>query len=741
MTRLPLRAATALVTLTLALSPLVPLPLSAQDSPAALVGEWQEFTRFGLSFAVPPGAEVTHDRDLPGEQTFAVSTMGTGRTGTRLGLRMMSAADLAQAPEPGTGAFDTWMSGTAQLPVTATGAVLDLGGRRFVVYAGSGASAAAAEGAEARILMLISQQAEADGGRLLIAAFSAGLDPADALALEGQFVTGLRAAAPDATPDEAPESTPESGAEAAPDSGATPDPAASESPEADSTAQEPAAPADPETDRPDLFALLDAAITDPAGVTPDGWQRHARFGLSFAMPAGDGAETFTSPDGDQFSAHWRDPATGAEIEAGLLRQIIPADLPSSPGVPGFIGLLSDWARSTVRDTGRVLTVGAQALRLYLVAGTPEDGVMQQGFYLVAPQPGEDGALLIAGGVWRGLPDTEGREGIAAMIASLAAEAAPEAPAPTPDETSTDDWTAVERFGMRFAVPPGAEVVQDTAAPTEMEYWVQQRDAAGQVLHEISLRIFTAADRARLDHTDPAAPGFADQLSRFSGMTVRATDETVTRDGLTYRLFRGADPGVTDLSAEPRRLLYLIADTPVGTGLSPWVLLYTAHQPAGSSDRFEAAFIDAFGGVPVLPDSAAAKEPGFAAAPPAAVPSATPVPPPVSPESQAWQDAARAQSVEAMLEYLARHPRGLHSGQARAWLRGQGIVPPDERRPEPAPDPRPVDAEALAWFTALRDNRAQDLWTYLKAWPRGHHADEARAMLHSLRATPEPVPEK
>lgn len=778
-----LRGSTALIALSVSLSLALPGMLVAQDSqPGAVAPEvaWQPLTRLGLAFEVPPGATVTDDSDTEGARYFAVSTMGADGIGARLGMRFLTADEMAEVPAPGTPEFAAYLGDLGSVPVSATGTVLALGGRQMLAYAGTG-SVAGPGGVqhEGRMLYLVSQSAEADGSTLLIAVFSAGVGGGVAAELEARFVTSLRPV----------EDQPEVETEAAPEDGAsaTPDAAPADAAAEVAAAEEPAA-ADAAAPQ---VADAGAAGTAPEPAAPVAADAPA------TPPAEPAAEVAAAPEPEPVATP---AANEVEILAGLAGIDLPEGMVVADAQRGDLSTDLYLAEAASPDTRRLLisagmltrSVSGQVGRMLHridalveteVGGQPVwvvHGIATQGLdnrratveqaipaQLVAPRFCVDGAPPYMLGIL-GSPGDEAR--IDALTAALQL-ALPEAAVPCGDEVVVEvraamnaqgpaaaeppapvipeGWVAHQRFGLSFAAPVGMVVRRERTEPDQMEYWLQLPNAEGSIAREISLRVFNPEARARLPHALPDEDGFAAMLSTFAGLPINATDERVTLGGQTMRVFRGSGTRTVAGTEFASRVTYLIAEAPGAQGLTPWIALQSIDYGADEDAAFEAAFIASLGGQAELPAPEPVEPQAEAAPPPAIVmppmPTVTPEPPArpaATAEALAWQAASASGTPEAVLAYLAQYPRGLHSGEARAWLHARDIIPPDERRPGPieppaAPAPR---VEADDWRMTLAENRVEAYWTYLKHWPDGAYVAEARLMLGRLLYVAPPVPE-
>lgn len=787
MTVFSLRGSTALIALSVSLSLALPGMLVAQDSqPGAVAPEaaWQPITRLGLAFEVPPGATVTDESDTEGARYFAVSTMGADGIGARLGMRFLTADEMAEVPAPGTPEFAAYLGDLGSVPVSATGTVMDLGGRQMLVYAGTG-SVAGPGGVqhEGRMLYLVSQSAEADGSTLLIAVFSAGVGGGVAGELEARFVTSLRPA----------EARPEVETDAAPEDGAsdTPDAAPPASAAEVATAGDPA-PAD--------AAAAQVADAGAAGTAPEPAAPVAADAPA-TPPAEPAAEVAAAPEPEPEPVAVP-AANDVEILAGLAGIDLPEGMVVADAQRGDLSTDLYLAEAASPDTRRLLISAGMLTRglygqvdrmLHRIDALVETEVGGQPVWVVhgvatrnldGRSAGVDEAVpaqLVAprfcvDGVPPYLVGILGAPGDAARIDTLLASlqlALPETAVPCGDGPAVEiraamdaqapvaaaepiapvipeGWEAHSRFGLSFAAPAGMVVRRERAEPDRLEYWLQLPDSEGSVTREISLRVFNPEARARLPHALPDEDGFAAMLTDFADLPIVATDERVVLGGQSLRVFRGAGTRTVAGAEFASRVLYLIAEAPDAQGLTPWIALQGIDHSPEAEAGFEAAFIASLGGQAALPAPEPAEPQPEASPPPAIVmppppvTAVTPEPPArpaATPEALAWQAAAASGTPEAVLAYLGQYPRGLHSGEARAWLYARDIVPPDERRAGPVEPPAaPARVEADDWQRTLAENRVEAYWTYLKHWPDGTHGAEARLMLGRLLYVAPPAPE-
>ena len=736
------RGSTALFALSVSLAAAAPLalgtPARAQEgsvvtappapapeaAPAPGVAQPRAVSRFGLDFALPPGMVVTNDSD----RFFVAANLDAGGVGARIGLRVMTPDDAADIPQPGTPEYEAFLNELSPMPLTDSGVVIEVGGRVLHLYRGT-APTAGPDGTqlESQMLLMITQEAAEDGTVMMIGVFSAGLGAEVAGAIELDFITSLRASSPieDTAPD-----TPDSGAG---DSAVAP-PAMAQA-EVPGTVGEDA----------------DAAITsadapaEPVELLP---------GLArYALPPGQTVATLSRNDRAVSVTFAQDSAPDvltARIAGGSLNRTVAQQIERlldgvDAVVDSDVGGLPVWVvyGPATRDLTDNPTTAADGVPARVIV--PRQCVEESPGFMIAlmATPGNEAAL---DGLQSGL-SLSAPEGsvacddsvIAPIRAAITPEAAPATTTAPADQTAAapgaalpDGWVARERFGMHFAVPEGMGTRRERDEPDSMELWLVERDDSGATQREMSLRVLTPGALARLPLQRPTDPGFAAMLSEFADLELSAVQEPLSFDFGTMHVFRGSHDGGEDGTT---RMIYLITEGPNAAGLTPWIALRSAGLSPQEAEAFETGFISNLGGSPELPEGVTLPP----VTPPQA-PVATPEPAPAAtPEAQAWQAAQAAQSAEAMQAYLTRHPRGLNSGRARAWLHARGVVPVDEQRATPTPRPAapPVLTETQAWAAALAQGRPEAIWTFLKAWPDGIFAAQARGLLSYQAAPPQP----
>ena len=666
---------------------------AALSDPSGTMPEgWDAVEAMGVRMAVPPGLEVEVDPegrglDIGGRDEAA-------RTEIEMGGVVAAPDRLAPFDgPPGSPGFAEGLAQWARVEVRDSGRELPLGERSMRLYIASGAQEETPQlGGRVTGFYLVSMQPDAAGDTLILGGAFRGYAEADAVALIGQIVASLGEAAPSDTATEAPAIAEET---------------------------------------PILPGL--AGIRLPEGTALAGENRNARSADLFV-----GAADSPTPPHTRINAGR---LMGREVERQLTRMLHRVDALTESEIGGVpVWVIHGTATHSLEDrpADAAAEIPAQIIvPRFCEAGNPVYllGVLTArgdearidatlpGLVLHRPDGAED------------CPDAI-MDPVRAMIGGgteTATTEPPQAPVTLPQAPEVPaGWERHVRFGLTFAAPAGMELRRERTEPDRMEYWLQARDAAGDVTEEISFRVFTPSALAAMPVQGPDQPGFAEMLSGFGEITVVESGERMVLGDVTLRAFRGD----TNVDGRLERQLYLIAEAPSANGLSPWLAVRSTGRTSDAAQAFEQAFLASLGGSPMLPPQT--QEPPPERTPPTVETPQTQTQPPAastaSPEAQAFQAARVDGSTEALLAYLAAYPRGLHSGDARAMLRERGIVPPDERRPT---TPQ-VDPEAMDWQRALDEARMEGFWTYLKMWPQGLHADEARARLDQLRP-PAPVP--
>lgn len=657
---------------------------------------WERIEAMGVSMALPPG--LTVEADPEGRGLSIGGRDEAARTEIEMGGVLAGTGRMGQFQgPPGSSDFAQGLAQWAGVEVRDSGRELRIGERAMRLYIASGAQEETPQlGASVTGYYLVSMQPDAAGDTLILGGAFRGYSESDALALIGPVVASYAPAAPADT--------------------------------ATDTATEAPATTEETPILPDL-----AGIRLPEDTALAGENRNARSADLFVGAAGSPTPPHTRINAGRLM--------GREVERQLTRMLHRVDALTEAEIGGVpVWVIHGTATHSLEDrpADAAAEIPAQIIvPRFCEAGNPVYllGVLTArgdearidatlpGLVLHRPDGVEDCPDAIMDPVRAMIGDGTETATTEPPQTPVTLPQAPEVPA---------GWERHVRFGLTFAAPAGMEVRRERTEPDRLEYWLQTRDAAGDVTEEISFRVFTPSALAAMPVQGPDQPGFAEMLSGFGEITVVESGERMTLGDVTLRAFRGD----TNVDGRLERQLYLIAEAPSANGLSPWLAVRSTGRTSDAAQAFEQAFLASLGGSPMLPPQT--QEPPPERTPQTVETPQTQTQPPAastaSPEAQAFQAARVDGSTEALLAYLAAYPRGLHSGDARAMLHARGIVPPDERRPEPAR----TDPETVDWQRALDEARMEAFWTYLKMWPQGQHADEARARLDHLRPAA-PVP--
>ncbi len=686
---------------------------AALSEPAGTQPEgWERVEGFGYGVSLPPNPGLSVDRD-PNRQEFEAGfTDREARTEASVAVVRADAQRLAQLRiVPGSDDVVATLERREGVSVRASDRRVMLGDQAMRLYlvAGERPRRGASLG-----FALVAEEPDAEGRTTIVLASFRGFEPEAARDSLAAVMASLAVSVAQAEEAPVPDAVPE---------------AAVDTP-------------------PAALALIEGLVVLQPG---------AGYGVRSFAPNAVASEAYLGHESTPDEPRLRVVAGGLSrpLERQVSRLLAEVQTLAEADLGGLpVWIVTGFAARNLQDQ----TVGAEAgVPALLVA--PRLCVGGQVPYMVAlmAAPGQE-ADLDAALAGLSLQAPEGAEpcpGAADGVRALL----PAAPPPALPE----GWEGQERFGIRFALPAGMRVRRERATADQMEYWLQQQDAQGDVRLEMSLRVLTPEARAGMEAGEPGTPEFAAMLSRFAGIEVARSEETARLGDVVLHYYRGRGTRERQGAQVPVQMLYLIAETPAPDGLSPWLALMSIGEEPAAAQATEAAFVGSLGGAAVAVEAPAApvETPPVATPPVATPPVATPpvVMPPVvaeppvatppasiaSAESQAWEQALQNGSTDAVLRYLASYPRGLNSGAARRLLRERGVVPPDERRPEPAPAVVAApDPDAQAWATALARGTAAAFWTYLKAQPQGAHVGEALARLQS-RPEPEaravaPVPQ-
>lgn len=99
------------------------------------------------------------------------------------------------------------------------------------------------------------------------------------------------------------------------------------------------------------------------------------------------------------------------------------------------------------------------------------------------------------------------------------------------------------------------------------------------------------------------------------------------------------------------------------------------------------------------------------------------------EQGSWESAKNSNAIEAIQEYLKQYPKGAYAGQARiliASLNAQSSKPV-----EPAAPAGREDNETALWNEAQKGNSREDYQAYLGQYPKGKYVALAKARLKKI----------
>ena len=101
----------------------------------------------------------------------------------------------------------------------------------------------------------------------------------------------------------------------------------------------------------------------------------------------------------------------------------------------------------------------------------------------------------------------------------------------------------------------------------------------------------------------------------------------------------------------------------------------------------------------------------------------------SPETQLWRLAGKDRDPNLLTAYLDRYPEGPHAADVRSLLSQAG-------KAAATPPPAQGGVEDLLWSLARSGRQARLAELYLARYPNGSHAEDAKALIASLRAEEE-----
>lgn len=163
-----------------------------------------------------------------------------------------------------------------------------------------------------------------------------------------------------------------------------------------------------------------APLPEPAGVTPEGWERLSRLGVSLAVPAGSTiARDLSDPaQADGFGIELRSEPLGegrGEFALALVPASMMARIGALPGDDGFGPVFAGVAGAETVGTPQPLALGEVALIAYPLAGDSRTGEPQRGFVAFSAAPLASGDWLMLGAQLTGAAP---QEAIGAFVASL-----------------------------------------------------------------------------------------------------------------------------------------------------------------------------------------------------------------------------------------------------------------------------------------------------------------------------------
>ncbi|MBN8292682.1 hypothetical protein JI664_11970 [Rhodobacter sp. NTK016B] len=724
------------------------------DPDGSLPEGWNSYDRYGVRVALPDTAMILADRG-PGERRefIARQPLPEAEGGSlEFAVLILSRDDVDAAP--GDEGFLAMISSDRPERARESARRVMVGERLMRLYV-VGGDPMPDTGDPASVEIYLTDLEPDAGGDFLVLGYRARLAPMDdVLATYGQY---LQALAPE-TPEVEAEGTPEASAAMTAEAPST---------EAPSTEA-------PATETASAESAEATPYGTPEGLTPEGWNRYDRFGLSIAMPPyaeirNDEAE------GPQraINLYHNDSSARTRFEGGIA--ILPgAQVTARPGEEAFRAMLEGFAGVPVTDTGTTAMLGDRSFRLYTAEGMREfhSNIERNlmGFYLAGEPDADSGDLTLIGGSLRGYEPDIAQATMTGIIRSLsvAGEATGSAPtitatspeAPMPQTAPAED-TALTTIltGVASMTLPDTLTITETREGDANVYMALAEAAAPDMpVVAIAAGILDRPLRRQVERMVHSVQAVVETEINgvpvwvLYGPSTRAMDARRTGPGedLPARLVvpavcTGAEPPylVAMMSAPGDEALLDILQPALHLTVPPGA---TPCPPAMIEAIRGAAIAGPATGSPTGPATGPVTDPvtdpvtGPVTSPGVAVGEPHPQSSPslAMAEAQAWEEAQRRGTPEAVLAFLAQYPRGLHSGEARGWLHARDIYAPDEYRPDPAALPEPPEAirppsDAEAWRIALADGRAQGLWTYLKAHPNGDHVAEAQLMLTEMLA--------
>lgn len=719
--------------------------VEAMPDPSGSVPEgWNDVERFGIRVAAPAGLEIVTDRTSP-VRDFALRGRAEGVEGEiGLAVSVLPADRLPAAPtDP---AFAEALLGQPEGRASLTARTVILGDRLMVSYAVTRAADPDDAVPSLFALYLVDAEPDAEGNLRLIGLRTEGATEDQSLELAALFLSSI------GTTEELPAAEP-----SAADSGTTEAPVAAP--------EMPAAEGPGVAVPPEAVLLPDLVSLDlPEGISViNRLERRNTTALSLADTDGGLPQTRIAAGLLTRSLEEVLPRMLVHLDA-----LIETEVGGQPVLVAYGPTTHDVNDATVAATNGVparviipqACVDGQPPYVVLMVTRPEaefrlDEVQA---YLSLSAPAEADACPA---------DLADRVQAIIPAPQPVAVAIPERVVLSPNPAAVPaDWVAQEGLGLRFSVPGDLVIAARDESPTQLTLTLEAPGAPAATYTEITFKLLDAAELAGMSAQTPDQPGLATMLSGFAAMPVAPTGAIFALDDARFHLLQGEALHTIDGQERNDRVLYLIPEAPFANGLTLWIAIQSIGQEPLDAAALERAFIASLTGTPQVGTASVRVDPAsIPMPPPPTQPSGKPdapfvadapqpsVPPATGPstamtEARAWEAARQANTAEAMLAYLAQFPRGLNSGEARGWLHARDIYAPDEHRPEPispqvAEDVPAQMTDMQAWQLAMMEGRPEALWTYLKMFPQGSYADQARQVLASLAgriaATPTVTP--
>jgi formylglycine-generating enzyme required for sulfatase activity len=103
------------------------------------------------------------------------------------------------------------------------------------------------------------------------------------------------------------------------------------------------------------------------------------------------------------------------------------------------------------------------------------------------------------------------------------------------------------------------------------------------------------------------------------------------------------------------------------------------------------------------------------------------------EQESWDSARDSNDIDAVKEYLKQYPKGRFAGQAKiliATLKKSANKP--AQTAEPIPTPAGNDSEGALWTEAQKGNSKEDYQAYLDQYPKGKYVALAKVRIKKLQ---------